>query len=616
MTPEDKQDRKKLAIGTAYVVAALAGVFVLCITTLLVATWIQLTVNDPLDSPALLALKESYGKGGDTDPAILDGIRALDLQARRAYFTNQAQMRLGSYLAFGGVLVLLLALKCAGALSPRVPMPSKCPGGDQAWHDARWARRAIGVGGFACLVAVVAVAYLTDHMHFSMARVSDTSPPPIAEPDNGGEALPQPVPDGTPAAHQPPEGHVADQPDTPAEALPDFGVTDPAPPVVPPAPTYWPCFRGPNGLGIADVKAPPTSWDGKSGSNVLCKVKVPRSGFSSPVVWSNRLFVTGADTTAREIFCFDTDTGDIAWQAQVETVIEGEFPEVSEDTGFAAPTMATDGERVYAIFGTGDIAAYTMAGKRVWARSLGVPENHYGHSSSLMVYGSRVIVQYDHGKSASILALEGANGKLAWETKRPVKIAWTSPVLAARDGRDELILSAEPFVISYDPATGKELWKVSCMSGEVGPSPAFADGYVFVANEYAKLVALDPGEQQILWENEDDLPDTASPLAVGNMLFTSGSAGMITCYNAESGEIHWKHELDDSFYASPIFAGGMVYQMDNKGVMHIFKADTTYESVAAPKLGEDSVCTAAFVGNRIYLRGMNHLYCIAEPAKK
>lgn len=607
MADQETKDRKKLARVTAYVVAAIAALFTLCLTTLLVATWIQLTVHDPLDSPALLALKESYAKG-NADPVLLDGIRALDLQARRAYFSNQAQMRLGSYLAFAGVLVLLLALRSAAALSRQPPMPSKCPGEDRSWRDATWTRRLIGSGGFACLVIVVAVGYLSETMHFSESHVADAPPP------ESGDTMPAPMPDGTPAHSRTSAAPVDDQPDNPADALPDLGAAPTAP--EPNPPLFWPGFRGPNGLGVANVDAPPTAWDGKSGSNILWKVAIPNPGYSSPVVWEKRVFVTGAKERILAVYCYDADTGDLAWQAAVDTVIEGDLPEVSEDTGYAAPTMATDGERVYAIFGTGDIAAFTLKGERVWSRSLGVPENHYGHSSSLIVHGHQVIVQYDHGKAASIIAIEGQNGQTAWETKRDVKIAWTSPVLVARDGREEVILSANPFVVSYNPTTGEELWRVRCMSGEVGPSPAFANGYVFIANEYAKLVALDPGKQQILWENEDDLPDTSSPLAVGNLLFTAGSGGIVTCYNAESGEIHWKQEFDEGFYSSPVFAGGHVYLMDLEGTMHIFEAAPTYKVVAEPKLGEGSVCTPAFVENRIYLRGMTHLYCVAPSVAK
>ncbi len=603
----EEKDTKALARLTAYIVTAVAGLFVLCVTTLLVATWIQLTVHDPLDSPALLALKETYAKG-NKEAVILDGIRALDLQARRAYFTNQSQVRLASYLAFAGVFVLLVALKSAAALTRRAPMPSKCPGGDSSWHNAALARRMIGAGGFGCLVVVVAVGYLTESMHFAArGRGEKPDAPSTLEPED----IPMPSGTNTAAARRPTTtGVVDDRPDSPADALPE--VAPPPPP--PPPPTSWPCFRGPDGLGIARVENPPTAWDGKSGSNVLWKVKVPRQGYNSPVVWEERVFVTGADDHAREVYCFNGDTGQILWQGRVDTVIEGELPEVSEDTGYAAPSTATDGKRVYAIFGTGDIAAFTLEGERVWSRSLGVPDNHYGHSSSLIMHGTNVIVQYDHSKAASILAIDGASGRTVWETPRDVKVAWTSPILARRNGREEIVLSANPFAISYDPANGKELWKVKCMGGEVGPSPAFANGYVFVANEYAKLVALDPGKQQILWENEDDLPDTASPLAVEDLLITASSAAIVTCYDAESGEVHWKEEFDEGFYGSPVFAGGMVYVMDMEGTTLIFKASKTYELVAKPQLGEGSFCTGAFVENRIYLRGLTHLFCVAESA--
>jgi outer membrane protein assembly factor BamB len=166
-------------------------------------------------------------------------------------------------------------------------------------------------------------------------------------------------------------------------------------------------------------------------------------------------------------------------------------------------------------------------------------------------------------------------------------------------------------VIGYDPRSGAERWREECMEGEVAVSVAAADGVAFVANEYARLVALRLDDEPVrLWETEDELPDVASPVAGPDYLVVPTAFGIVTCRDAATGEALWEYEFDDGFYASPVIAAGRVYMMDMSGVMQVFKAGRTFDLLASNPLGERATSTAAFAGRRIYLRGVEHLFCL------
>ena len=211
------------------------------------------------------------------------------------------------------------------------------------------------------------------------------------------------------------------------------------------------------------------------------------------------------------------------------------------------------------------------------------------------------------------MAFNGKTGEKVWETSRDVKVSWASPVLVNTGNRMELLLAAEPNVVSYDPATGKELWKLDCISGEVGPSVAYANGMVFSINEYSKLAALRLGKNPSLaWEDNEYLSDVPSPVAINDIVIVVTSYGVIVCYDAATGKKHWVKELEKSVYSSPMIADGKIYVLDKLGIMHIFRAEKTMELLGESVLGEGSACTPAFGNGRIYIRGNKHLFCIGK----
>jgi outer membrane protein assembly factor BamB len=211
------------------------------------------------------------------------------------------------------------------------------------------------------------------------------------------------------------------------------------------------------------------------------------------------------------------------------------------------------------------------------------------------------------------MALSSKTGDIVWSTDRQVKVSWSSPIIV-NTGRDtELLLASDPLVAGYNPENGKELWQLQCISGEVGPSLAFANGIVFSVSDYSQLSAIKLGAQPtILWSSDEFLSDIPSPVANEKYLILATSYGTVVCYDVLNGEKYWEQDFSSNFYSSPMLVGNMVYLLDRKGVMHIFNADKEYKVIGEPALGEASVCTPAFTDGRIYLRGENNLYCIGK----
>ena len=221
-------------------------------------------------------------------------------------------------------------------------------------------------------------------------------------------------------------------------------------------------------------------------------------------------------------------------------------------------------------------------------------------------------MQYDSNVKISLIGFDIETGDQKWETLRQGRAVWSSPVLAFFDGKPQVILNGNPMVSSYDPSTGKELWAVDCMSGDVAPSVAVNNIMAYAVTDYAKLVAIKPGTgASIIWEDNTYTPDVASPVATDDFLFMSTGNGDVVCYNSEKGDTLWTHYFMDQFYASPIVADNMVYLLDRSGVMHIIKATSEFKLISEASLGEKADCTPAFSEKKIYIRGKKNLYCIS-----
>ncbi|NLF72517.1 MAG: PQQ-binding-like beta-propeller repeat protein [Candidatus Anammoximicrobium sp.] len=391
----------------------------------------------------------------------------------------------------------------------------------------------------------------------------------------------------------------------------------------------WPRFRGPDGTGVSASADIPTKWNGATGEGILWKTALALPGNNSPIVWDKHVFVTGADETQRVVYCCDADTGKLLWQTEVPGTPESTAtpPKIMEATGYAAPTPATDGQRVYAMFANGDLAAVDFAGQVTWSRSLGLPKNTYGHAASLALYGDLLLVQFDQGtkqeKLSQLMALKAPTGETAWEVSREVPNSWPTPTVIEHQGQPQIITAADPWVIAYAPSDGREIWRAKCLQADVGPSPTFADGLVFVANEFPGMAAIradgagDVTGSHVLWEADVGSPDCCSPLATDKFLMVLASFGTLTCYNAkEGGEPLWEEDFDDAnFSSSPALAGKHVYLFSEQGKVFLIEpTDEKCVRVAENELGEECVTSPAFQPGRIYIRGKEHLICIgAKP---
>ncbi|MHC4529582.1 MAG: PQQ-like beta-propeller repeat protein, partial [Planctomycetota bacterium] len=493
------------------------------------------------------------------------------LQVRQDRIRRLDFSRRGSYLLLGSVAVFLIGVMWVSAYRKKLPSPQLQ--GDRRQEqirDAKQARWAVIVG-LAVLGSGALLLALRPGIDFSRAGIVSTSYPSAEEISKN-----------------------------------------------------WPRFRGPGGLGISAYTNVPTNWNGATGEGILWKKKVPLPGHNSPVVWDDRLFVSGADANNREVYCFDALSGDLLWRKEVGDGAEGgkEPVSVSEDTGFAAPTVVTDGRRVCAIFATGHVGCFDFNGKELWTKDLRAPDSAYGYASSLAMYRNLLLIQYDQGsvedEKSKLIALSLFSGQIVWQTKRPVPNSWTSPIVAQIGHQPQIITCGDPWVIAYDTANGAELWRAECLGGEIAPSPVYTGGLVFAMEPYMSLVAIRPDgrgdvtKTHIAWSAEEDAPDISSPVSNGELIFLLTSDGTLTCYKVTDGTKLWEKDLEGNFQASPSIVGDRVYVISEKGVAYIIEAGTKYKELTRCELGEKVYASPAFADGRIYIRGAENLYCIGN----
>jgi len=616
-------------------IALIAGVFCTAVAMLLLLNFWQVSKTDPIESKALEALVQRLKQEPNNEELKVE-IRNFDLLARKAYFNSQWQVKTGAYLLLFGAVVLAFALRVYYSAKSKIEEPDEKLENEIASRIL--AQKGIIIVGVVVMVLAVVASFATvNHLNYydaeSQVAESETSPSDegievievgetpqmIAENDESTATDATATKENVQEETAPSEDIVESKDDLNAakkeeEKSQAESVAKTSGIKLADLQKNHNSFRGPLGQGIIFHKNIPTKWDGSSGTNVLWKVPIPKHGYNSPVMWGDKIFIAGADNTSREVYCYNKNDGKLLWTGIADNIQGSPAtpPRVTEDTGLSAPTLTTDGKAVFAIFGTGDVIAFDLNGKRLWARNLGVPDNHYGHSSSLLTWDGKLYIQYDTNRGGKIIALNNSTGETVWETVRDAKISWASPVLAEVDGNYQLILTSDPIVAGYNIENGQELWKVDCMMGEVGPSVGFSEGVVFAANEYARLVAINPKDASIIWENDEYLPEAASPLAHNGLLIIATSYGVLVCYDTKTGEQFWEHDVGTTLYASPVVADGKLFMMDNDGMMRIYEFSNEMKLISENELGETAGTTPAFSDGRIYIRGDKHLYCIGN----
>jgi len=633
----------QVVLGTALA----AGVFTLLVCLLLIVVFAQRAAENPMDDPRFTELKARLAENPG-DEELKGQIRELDLRLREEYFQDRRFAAFGAYLLLGGVVVTVASSIWAAALSWKAPRPEPL----DATHDrdarvGECGRSAVAalagalVGG-ALVAALAFPTMLPEDPEELAVRAEDglaqgkIPSPPTPLPGSGARGAGSGIPSkpGTGAKPQPSPGAKPTEKPSGPDTRPGFASDEEKA-------KYWPRFRGPFGSGVSAYDNVPTAWDDKSGKGIAWKTAVPLPGNSSPIVWKDRVLLTGADQQHREVYCFDAAGGKLLWRKEAPSTpastakIEG----MSKDTGYAAPTMTTDGRRVFAIFANGDVAALDLAGNVVWARSLGIPKaNHYGHASSLEMYEDLLLVLIDQGTAkddkSKLLALNNVTGKTVWEQGRPVAASWATPAVVYHQGKPQLLTAADPWLTAYRPRDGSEIWRAGCIEGENGVCPVYWGGFVYAGNEYCRWSAVradgqgDVTETKVAWTAEDNLPDQCSPLATDKYVCILQSYGMLTCYEAASGQMLWEKEFEGAaFTSSPGLAAGRIYvfgeldtdQQDAEGmyIRHckawiLEPGAKDAKIVGEGNLEEGCVTSPAFQDGRIYIRGKKHLFCLGE----
>ncbi|MDR2115086.1 MAG: PQQ-binding-like beta-propeller repeat protein [Planctomycetaceae bacterium] len=602
----------------------------------------------PTDYKEFLALKRQL-TADKTNETLKEKIRILDQNLRLDYFRRREMiMRTTPFLCFAAV-VFLIATRTISILKRNIPIPSGNSVSVSRQSDSERLRLGtltiVGVStallGLAFGLILFPASPFENILSAKLSESQQIQNKTLAKTISGNSENSNSEKNKSSATT---ENAALPVPELPVPALPVPALSDRESFLAELA-QNWSSFRGFDGSGIARSSSPPTKWNTKTGENILWQTEVPLSGKSSPVVWKNRLFLSGANEEKRQVYCFDAETGQIVWTVDAPSVTASQQPiRVSEDTGFAAPTMVIDGYRAFALFANGDLVAVDFSGRVLWSKHLGIPESSYGFSASPVLYFDRLIVQYDVGDGtdgkSKLYAFEVNTGNIIWEIPREIPNSWSSPIIKKIADRYQIITCGDPFVIAYDPEDGKEIWRCKCLGGDVGPSPAAQGNVVFVTNQTPRTTAIDASgtgdvtATNILWQGVNALPDTPSPLATEQYFYTLDSGGYLTAYNPATIKnkraAFWELEIGEgisSFYSSPVLAGNLLYAFDKSEddprafVIDLSKSATddegmlTEEAAGAMLLAinpmqEPCVTSPAILNDRIFIRGTKKVYCI------
>lgn len=383
----------------------------------------------------------------------------------------------------------------------------------------------------------------------------------------------------------------------------------------------WPQWRGPLSDGRSMETTIPVKWDAQS---IVWKCELPGSGQSSPVIAGDRIFLTAEQQKGREriVLCVDRKSGKIAWQ---ETVWTGE-PEKSHNmNGWASATCATDGEHVVAFFGRGGLHGFSVDGKKLWSRDLGMFEGPWGTGASPVIVGNMVIQNCEAEDKSSIAAFDIKTGKTIWETPRdlPQRGGWSSPVLTHGEKR-EVVLNGFNGVTGYDPANGKKLWFCKSFAGRGEPTAVPGNGVVFMLNglqgDFYAVRSGGTGDvtaSHMAWHTPRKAGrDQPSPIVAGGVITVVSMDGVAVGYDEKTGAELWKDRLGGKYTSSPIEANGLVYFQSDLGETVVLKPGPKLDVVSRNSLPieGDELFRASLTPSRgqMFSRSNKRLFCLGK----
>jgi len=370
----------------------------------------------------------------------------------------------------------------------------------------------------------------------------------------------------------------------------------------------WPQFRGST---LPNSNALPANWDFQE--KWTSPIELP--GNNSPVIWDDLVFLSGGDGKNHAVFCYDANSGELKWKTEAPPAAQ--LPEVTDDTGYAAPTPCVDSKRVYAVFASGEVLCLGHDGATLWHRQLPDPVIMYGYASSPLLMGDKLVIQYDLDEKQTVFALNVFTGETVWQTERDSAPSWSSPKGVVVDGKGMVFTAGNRLAELFDLETGRQLWSQECMGGEVAASASARDGKIFFSNSGAFTGAFRASDGEILFQNDDSpAPDVASAVLSGGQYLLFGSGGTIIAIDAADGKELYEEDLDNGFYSSPVEVGGKIVAVDLDGVLYKFEPDEDrIETEGKYELGKKVVCVPAFHKGNIILRTTeNELICLeAKP---
>ena len=413
----------------------------------------------------------------------------------------------------------------------------------------------------------------------------------------------------------------------------------------------WPQWRGPFATGAAPDGDPPSSWS--ESENVRWKVEIPGYGQASPIVWGDHVFlltaipagpgddsgngffsrlrrrfmgtVRSGDLLNFVIVALDRRDGSVVWERTAAT----EQPhEGRHNTGsWASGSAVTDGEVVCAFFGSRGLYCYDMDGNPLWDRDFGDMRIRmgFGEGASPALHGDAIVVVWDHEGQSFITSLDKRTGAELWRTDRDESTSWSTPLVVEHAGGVQVVTSATDGVRGYDFETGELLWEGEGVTTNAIPSPVAAGGIAYLMSGYRgnRLYAVDLSSARgdlsrgggIVWSLDRDTPYVPSPVVHDGILyFTKSNSGILSAYDAASGEnLYGPVRLSGirDVYASPVVAGGRLYVTSRDGATLVARAGPEFEILSMNRLDDDFDASPAVVGEEIYLRGRQYLYCIA-----
>lgn len=396
----------------------------------------------------------------------------------------------------------------------------------------------------------------------------------------------------------------------------------------------WPCWRGPDGLGVTAESNLPVQWS--KDQNVSWKTPLSGKGASSPIIWGDRVYLTmQTDDAALHVLALDRRSGKAVWDREIG---RGNLP-ANKLHNMASPSPVSDGEHVWVVFGTGDIACLDTDGKIVWQRNFvkdyGPIKTNHGYGSSPMIENGKLFVVCMHQGPSYVLALDARTGKNLWKKDRNLESegeaqdSYSTPIFLRVGGRTQLVMEGAESINAYDPATGDELWsrnrlKVPHPYGRTIAGPTAGEGVVIAVasgfqNRGYTLALKGDGKGKLsdtdqLWKVEKFSADCPTPVIYQGNLFFIRDDGMASCVDLKTGEPKWQQRLfSANVKVSPVAGDGKIYFLNGQGNCYVVKASNKLEVLSTNQLNEATLSTPAISRHQIFLRTDGNLYCVGKP---